>query len=403
MPVRISSFCVFDKYGNQWLDWSSGVLVTNAGHAHPEIVSAIVRQAESHLLHHYCFPAETRAAPAQRLVELAPPELTKAFLLTTGSETTENAIKLARTHGLRQGGPDKITVVTFQNGFHGRTLGAQMAGGTPALKEWIVNLDPNLIQVPFPDGFRCRDQSFALFLRSIAEQGFEPRHIAGVMLETYQGAGSSFAPREYMQQLRAWCTEHEALLICDEVQAGFGRCGTLWGFEHYGIVPDMMCLGKGIASGLPVAAVVGRGDILDQYPPGSMTSTHTGNPICCAAALASIEAILQEGLVENAARQGEVLHTALAALQSEFPAVIGSVQGRGLVAGVHVVQLGREEPDGELAFRIVERCMEKGLLMFSPVGFGGATVKISPPLCVTSEAVQEGVSVLREAFAECTA
>jgi 4-aminobutyrate aminotransferase-like enzyme len=223
------------------------------------------------------------------------------------------------------------------------------------------------------------------------------------MLETYQGGGASFAPTEYMQQLRAWCTEHDALLICDEVQAGFGRCGTLWGFEHYGIVPDLMCLGKGISSGLPLAAVVGRADVMDQYPPGSMTSTHTGNPICCAAALASIEVILKEGLVENAARQGEVLHAGLSELQAEFPDVIGSVQGRGLVAGVHIVRPDSEEPDGDLAFRVVERSLEKGLLMFSPVGFGGATVKIAPPLCVTTEAIREGVSVLREALAECTA
>jgi 4-aminobutyrate aminotransferase/(S)-3-amino-2-methylpropionate transaminase len=400
---RAEGFCVYDRYGNQWLDWSSGVLVANAGHAHPAIVSAIVQQAERHLLHNYCFPSEVRAALAQRLVELAPPELNKAFLLTTGSETTENALKLARTHGLRVGGREKITLVTFHQAFHGRTLGAQMAGGIPSLKEWIVNLDPNIIQVPFPDGFRCKDQSFDLFLRSLREQGFEGRHVAGVMLETYQGGGASFAPPEYMQQLRAWCSEQEAVLICDEVQAGFGRCGTLWGFEHYGIVPDLMCLGKGISSGLPVSAVVGRADLMDQYPPGSMTSTHTGNPICCAAALASIEVLLKEGLVENAARQGEVLHAGLAELQAEFPEVIGAVHGRGLVAGVHVTRRGSEEPDGELAFRVVERCMEKGLLLFSPVGFGGATLKIAPPLCITTEAVQEGVSVLREAFAECTA
>lgn len=400
---RAEGFCVYDRYGNQWLDWSSGVLVANAGHSHPEIVSAIVQQAESHLLHHYCFPSEVRAALAQRLVELAPPQLNKAFLLTTGSEATENALKLARTHGLRKGGRDKITLVTFHHAFHGRTLGAQMAGGIPALKQWIVNLDPNIIQVPFPDEFRCKDRSFDLFLRSIQEQGFKPYHIAGVMLETYQGGGASFAPPEYMQQLRAWCSEHDVILICDEVQAGFGRCGTFWGFEYYGIVPDLMCLGKGISSGLPVSAVVGRADLMDQYPPGSMTSTHTGNPICCAAALASIEVILKEGLVENAARQGEVLHAALAELQAAFPEVIGSVQGRGLVAGVHITRPGSEEPDGDLAFRVVERCMEKGLLMFSPVGLGGATIKIAPPLCVTTEAVQEGVSVLREALEECIA
>jgi len=397
---RAEGCSVYDRYGNQWLDWSSGVLVANAGHGHPQIVAAMVDQAQRPLLHNYCFPSEVRAALAQRLVELAPPGLTKAFLLTTGSETTENAIKLARTHGLKVGGREKITLVTFQNAFHGRTLGAQMAGGLPALKEWIVNLDPNMVQVPFPDGFRCEDTSFDLFERSLAEQGFQPPQIAGVMLESYQGAGASFAPVEYIRQLRAWCDEHQVLLIFDEVQAGFGRCGTLWAFEHYGVVPDLMCLGKGITSGLPLSAVVGRAEVLDLYGPGSMTSTHTGNPVCCAAALASIEVILTEGLIDNAAKQGQVLHSQLADLQAEFSDVIGAVHGKGLVAGLHLVQPGSKEPNGDLAFRVVERCVEKGLLMFSPVGFGGATIKVCPPLCITREAVLEGCAVLREVLTD---
>jgi 4-aminobutyrate aminotransferase / (S)-3-amino-2-methylpropionate transaminase / 5-aminovalerate transaminase len=154
---RAEGIQVYDRWGNQWLDWSSGVLVTNAGHGHPQIRRAIVDQVNHGLVHNYCFPSELRAELVEALARVAPPGLKKVFLLTTGAETCECAIKLARTWGQKLGGPRKITIVTFQNAFHGRTLGAQMAGGIPALKQWIVNLDKDMVQVPFPDGFRCPD------------------------------------------------------------------------------------------------------------------------------------------------------------------------------------------------------------------------------------------------------
>jgi len=392
-------FQVFDAYGNCWIDWSSGVLIANAGHGRAEIVDSIALQARSKLLTDYCFPHEIRARLVERLSSLLPEPLKKVFLLTTGSETVECAIKLCRSHGVKAGGRAKHIVVSFDNAFHGRTLGAQQVGGIPALKEWIVNLDPGFVQVPFPDGFRTADSSFDGFLRALDERKVEPRNVAGVILETYQGGSAAFAPREYMQALRKWCDGHKALLVCDEVQAGFGRTGTLWGFEHYGIVPDLACFGKGISSSLPLAAVAGRPDVMDLYPPGTMSSTHSGNPICCAAALASIDLVLKERLAENAREMGGLLHQGLLAIQSRYPQ-IGWVSGKGLVAGVACVVPGSKEPDGGLAWEVVRRCVEKGVLMFAPVGFGGATVKIFPPLVITREAILESTAVLEEAFAE---
>jgi len=392
---------VYDRWGNMWLDWSSGVLVTNAGHGRKEIRDAIVRQAQHTLLHNYCFPSAIRADLAARLVEVSPEGLDKVFLLTTGSEATECAVKLSRTHGRTVGGDKKIGIVSYVGAFHGRTLGAQMIGGMPALKEWIVNLDPSMWQVPFPDGYWEEDGSFDLFLRSLDEQGVTPDMVAGVIMETYQGMGASFAPVEYAQALADWCAEHDVVLTMDEVQAGFGRTGKMFSFEHYGIVPDLVCCGKGIASGLPLSAVIGRPELMDQYPPGSMTSTHSGNPVCCAAAQASLGLIVNEDLVGNSERIGRVLHAGLGKLKDKYPKAIGDVQGKGLVAGVHVIKDGRKEPDYDLAFDVVCKCMEKGLLMFSPVG--KSTVKIAPPLCVTEEQVRDGVATLEEAFAEVLA
>jgi 4-aminobutyrate aminotransferase-like enzyme len=396
---RAEGFQVFDRWGNKWIDWSSGVLVANAGHGRREIIDAIKRQAESGLLHNYCFPSEIRAQLVERLAMLLPDPLKRIFLLTTGSEAIECAIKLCRTYGVDRGGRSKHVVISYDKAFHGRTLGSQQAGGIPPLKDWIVNLDRGFVQVPFPDGFRTPDSSFAFFERCLAEAGVNPRDVCGVLLETFQGRGSVFAPVEYMRALRRWTEAHDILLVCDEVQAAFGRTGTMWGFEHYGIVPDIAVFGKGISSSLPLSAVAGRSDVMNMHAPASMTSTHTGNPISCAATLASIDLIVKEGLVENARRLGEKLFARLHALKARYPQ-IGSVDGKGLVAGVSMVRPGTLDPDADAAFDIVWRSIEKGVLMFAPVGFGGATVKICPPLMITDAALDESIGAFEEAVAE---
>ncbi len=393
---------VEDWWGNRWIDWSSGVLITNAGHGAKPIMDAIVKQTKTGLLTNYLFPHKLRPKLALMLVERArraAPNVDKCFLLSTGSETTECAIKLCRTRG-RKLDPKKLVMVSFARGFHGRTLGAQQIGGIPALKEWIGNLDPGFVNIEFPDGFRCKDTSFEFFEKQLANLGVDPANVCGVILETYQGGGASFAPAAYIQKLRAWCDRNKALLVFDEVQAGFGRTGAFWGFEHYDVRPDLICCGKGITSSLPLSCLLGNDEVMDMYPPGSMTSTHSANPICCAAAIANLQIIDRQKLVKNCAKMGERLHAGLSKLQRQFPTRIGAVHGKGLVAGVQCVKPGTEEPDGDLAFRVVDLCYKKGLLMFAPVGFGGATVKIAPPLVINATQVDESLAVLAEAFAE---
>ncbi|HEX8984132.1 MAG TPA: aspartate aminotransferase family protein [Bryobacteraceae bacterium] len=399
---RAEGFQVWDAWGNCWIDWSSGVLIANAGHGRAEIRDAIQRQAGIPLLTTYCFPHEMRVRLLERFAGVLPDPLQKIFLLTTGSEAVECAIKLCRTWGVRQGGRSKHIIVSFSNAFHGRTLGSQQAGGTPALKEWIVNLDPGFAQVPFPDGIWSDELGFDSFERQLHEQGVEPQNVAGVILETYQGGTSAFAPRAYMQALRQWCSGHKALLVCDEVQAGFGRTGTLWGFEHYGIVPDLATFGKGISSSLPISAVAGRAEVMDQFPPGAMTSTHTGNPVSCAAALASLDLILKENLAGNARAMGEFLHARLSAIRERTPQ-FGFLAGKGLVAGLVCVHPGTRKPDGEFAWEVVRRALEKGVLMFSPVGYMGSTVKIAPPLMITREGLEDSLDGFEQAVQEATA
>jgi 4-aminobutyrate aminotransferase / (S)-3-amino-2-methylpropionate transaminase / 5-aminovalerate transaminase len=397
---RAEGVSVYDKYGNQWLDWSSGVLVANSGHAAPEVRAAILNQVNRPLLHNYVFPSEERAELVEALAKLAPPDLQKVFLLTTGSEATECAIKLARTHGLRTGGPKKIAIVGAERGFHGRTLGAQQAGGIPGQKSWIINEDPAIVQVPFPDGYWTEDTRFELFRETLETKGIRPAEVAGVLFETYQGVGPDFAPVTYIRQLSEWCKANRALLIFDEVQSGFGRTGKFWAFEHYGVIPDLICCGKGISSSLPLSAVIGRAEIMDQFAPGSMTSTHTGNPVCCAAALANLRKIVAEDLPANAARMGELLDSGLRRIQQRHPAFVGHYSCRGLVGGLQMIKPETKEPDHALAHRIIELCFYKGLLFFAPVGAWGQTVKIAPPLSINEEALTEGLGVLSEAVDE---
>jgi 4-aminobutyrate aminotransferase / (S)-3-amino-2-methylpropionate transaminase / 5-aminovalerate transaminase len=397
---RATGCQVYDRWGNMWLDWSSCVLVANVGHGRPEIVRAIVAAAKKPLLATYVFPHEGRARLCEALAGLAPKGLDKVFLLTTGSEANENAIKLARTHGLKTGGPDKIVLVSFAGAFHGRTLGSQLIGGIAGQKAWIGKRPDGFVQVPFPDGFRTADTRFALFEETLDRQGVRPEQVAGVISESYQGIGPNFFPTEYAQALAAWCRRHGALLIMDEVQSGFGRTGKLFAFEHYGITPDLITCGKGISSSLPLSAVIGRAEIMNAYPPGSMTSTHSASPLAVTAALENLRILKAERLTARAARLERPLRRALEDIAGKHKEHVGAVLCRGLVGGLLLVRPGSSEPDGTTAMAINERCFQKGLLMFAPVGLGGGCVKIAPPLTIAEAALAEGCAVLAEAFQE---
>jgi 4-aminobutyrate aminotransferase-like enzyme len=398
---KAEDFIVSDAWGNRWIDWSSGVLVTNAGHGRKEICAALKEVIEQGLLASYVFAHERRARLTQMLRGLSPdPQKYRVFLMSTGSEATENCIKLSKTYGRQKYGPHKKYLVSFRYAFHGRTMGAQLAGGVEEQKQWMVDRDPSFVQVPFPDGYKNEDTSFDLFLNTLREKGVSPRNVAGVMTETYQGGGPDFFPVDYAQRLEAFCREHDIVMCYDEVQAGFGRTGKMFGYEHYGVRPDLIACGKGISSSLPISAVIGREDIMGLYPPSSMTSTHSGSPLPVAAAIASLEIIQKEGLAERAARLGEILMPELHRLQRKYPQILGCVRGKGLVAGIQVVRPGTKTPDPETALRINIACLQKGLLMFAPVGAHGECLKIAPPLTIPEAALRESIQVLEEAVEE---
>jgi 4-aminobutyrate aminotransferase/diaminobutyrate-pyruvate transaminase/4-aminobutyrate aminotransferase/(S)-3-amino-2-methylpropionate transaminase len=347
------------------------------------------------------FVHEKRAELAKMLQNISPdPSNYQVFILSTGSEATENCIKLAKTYALEKHGPHKKYIVSFNNAFHGRTLGAQLAGGMAKLKTWIIDEGQTFVQVPFPDGYKNEDTSFDLFLSSLKSQGIKPDDIAGVITETYQGVGPDFLPDEYAKKLEEFCRENDIVTIYDEVQSGFGRTGKMFAYEHYGVKPDLIACGKGISSSLPISAVIGREDIMRLYAPGSMTSTHSASPLPVISAIENLKIIIKENLVKKSQKLGKILMPGLKRIQTKYPDVLGCVQGRGLVAGIQVVKDGTKEPDPETAVKINEKCFHKGLLMFAPVGIAGECIKIAPPLIISKKALLEGLHVLEEACDE---
>lgn len=395
---RAEGFQVFDPYGNVFIDFSSGVLIANAGHNHPKINRAILDQVGKGLLSSYIFPNMSRYSFIEALMKHVPAPLSSVLLLSTGSEAIECSIKLAKTAGAKKH-PHKTIIVSFENAFHGRTMGAQLAGGIPALKKWIGNLDPTFVQVPFPDGVYSHYLDFSSFEQSLKEQNINPLDVCAVLMETYQGGIVSFAPQVYMNHLRKWCDTHEVLLIMDEVQSGFCRTGKWWGFEHYGIVPDVIVCGKGVSSSLPLSAVIGTKDLLNQYPPGSMSTTHSANPVSCAAGAASIQVLEEERLDLNAQQLEKIIQAKTALFLKTYRPYIRGIYGKGLVYGIHIQDPLTRLPNHLLAKSIVWNCVQKGLLFFAPVGPSGGTIKINPPLCINSEALEEGLSILEKVLA----
>ncbi len=395
-----------DLDGNIFLDATSGVLVTNIGHSHEAVAEAVKEQLKwFHFA--YCFPYEKRLELVEKLVEITPENLDCVFLLTTGSEAVEAAIKNARRYGIETGGPEKRVIISFKGAFHGRTMGAQMAGGIEPLKSWIGYQDPGLIQVEFPNCYHCwkgRDDysncvDDCVDLVKAKFEELEGR-VAGVLSETYQGRGAIFPPDGYYQKIAEICRENDALLILDEVQAGFGRTGKLFAFEHYNVSPNLLCIGKGVTSSLPLSALIGESRVMNYFEPGSMTSTHGANPVCVAAALASINEILKDDMwiVRNAAETGRFLGDRLMKLKEKYEEV-GNVTGRGMVYGIEMVK-DREtkEPHADLAFQTVLEAYHRGVLLFAPIGAGHNILKINPPLIMGREAAEELTYVIDEAI-----
>jgi 4-aminobutyrate aminotransferase/diaminobutyrate-pyruvate transaminase/4-aminobutyrate aminotransferase/(S)-3-amino-2-methylpropionate transaminase len=387
------------------IDFTSTIFVANSGHAHPRVIKELRKQLDRKLLHTYVFAHEARARFLKKLIAVTPGQFEKAFLLSSGTEATECALKLMRMYG-QTIKPSKLGIVSFQGAMHGRTMAAEMLKGNPASSTWIGYRDPNMYQLPFPypwsapqENSRDYDwgQRFEEDMAALGRKGLDFNSIAGFMIESYLGWGAIFYPRRYIQKLSEFAKRHKCLVVFDDIQGGFGRTGKLFAYQHYGVEPDMLCLGKALSSCLPLSAVIGRRALMDLPDVGSMSSTHSANPLCCAAGLANLEAIEEAGLVKESARKGKILHAYLTRLKSRYARRIAYVFGEGLLAGIlfHDPQTGKI--DTLFPSKVCERAMQKGLLL---VHTGRESIKIGPPLVITDDALWEGLAVLEESIEE---
>ena len=384
---RAHDFNVWDTYSNQFIDFTSGIFVANVGHAN-EIVMSAVDLADC--LHAYAFPTAIRVEYLEALTKWSGFE--KAILHSSGTEATECALKLMRLHG-RKIGKRKGGIVCFDGAFHGRTMGAEMMCGNEKNKSWIGYKDPYVHHMPFPYPWQCRNagQFFRDAIGILAETIDPTREICGFMLETFQGWCAAFYPSEFVQAIERFCRRHNILLCFDEMQSGFARTGRKFGYEHYGVTPDLICVGKAMGGGVPLSGVLGRAEILDAPDAGDLSSTHSANPICCAAGLAVLNEIDRLDLVREAERKGLILYTELEKLTQRFTDKISCVLGNGLIAAVLF------NGPHEFVSRVVERCYQKGLLL---IHTGRESIKIGPPLTIADDALIEGVQVIGEAISE---
>jgi 4-aminobutyrate aminotransferase-like enzyme len=405
MPVvwdRAIDYQVFDAWGNIWIDFTSTIFVANSGHANPHIKKALQDTINKDLLHTYNYPSKIRSQFLKKLVEVSPSYLNKAYLMSTGTEATECLIKLIRMHG-KIIGKRKPGVVSFLGAYHGRTMGAAQIGGTVQSQEWIGYKDPNIHQVPFPYEWdlqgRDHKEVFYDHLNLLKVKGVNPEtDICGFVLESYIGWSAGFIPEGYIKELASFCVQHSILLSFDEVQGGFGRTGKTFVFEHYGVQPDLIACGKGISSSLPLSPVVGRGDILDLPDVGSMSSTHSANPLSCAAGLANLEVLFDKQVIKLSQAKGIFLHERLNVIKEKSLGYIKHVTGRGLLAALVFHNPQTNEPEKLLPSYICEKAMQSGLLL---IHTGRESIKIAPPLTISIEALEEGLDALASAILEC--
>ncbi|HEY6765146.1 MAG TPA: acetyl ornithine aminotransferase family protein [Candidatus Sulfotelmatobacter sp.] len=392
---------ITDVDGNEFYDFSAGIAVTSTGHCHPDVVGAIQKQA-GELIHMSGtdFYYESMVHLAERLSKIAPmcgPH--RVYYGNSGAEAIECALKLARYHTRRP------NVIAFYGAFHGRTMGAlSLTASKPQQRRRFAPLMPGVTHVRYPDVYRgCSggQQEADAFAhgcaRFIEEKLFKttlpPEEVAAIFVEPVQGEGGYVvAPTVFMQELRRICDRHGILLVVDEVQSGIARTGKWWAVEHTGVEPDMVCIAKGIASGMPLGITMTRAEIMD-WIPGSHASTFGGNPVCIAAALATLDVIEKEHLLENSTTVGDHIRQRMSNWPSKLK-LVGDIRGRGLMIGIEIVKdKGTKEYGSAERDQIVELAFERGVLF---LGCGPSTVRLCPSLIVTKEQADVAVDVLEE-------
>ncbi|MGF2686829.1 4-aminobutyrate--2-oxoglutarate transaminase [Marinobacter sp. DUT-3] len=388
---------LWDVEGKRYIDLGSGIAVVNTGHNHPKVQAAVQAQLEK--FSHTCVmvtPYESAVELAEKLNDAAPGDTPKkTVFVTTGAEAVENCVKIARAHTGRSG------VIAFQGGFHGRTnLTMGLTGKIAPYKAGFGPFPGEIYHAPYPNeyhGVSTEDSLAALNMLFTCD--IEPSRVAAIIIEPVQGEGGFYpAPPAFMQALRKLCDQHGILLIADEIQTGFARTGKMFASEYAGIEPDLMTMAKGIAGGFPIAAVVGKAEVMDSPLPGGLGGTYGGSPLGCAAALAVLDVIKEEQLCERAVHVGDRIVERLHGLQTKYPQTIGNIRNLGAMIAMELVSDGDvNQPNAELTKALVGEAARQGLVLLS-CGIRGNVIRFLPALTITDALISESMDLLEQTF-----
>ena len=397
-PVRAEGSEVWDAEGRRYIDFAGGIAVLNVGHRHPKVMDAVRHQLDAYT--HTAFqvlPYEPYVAVCERLNAIAPFRgAAKSILFSTGAEAVENAIKIARAATGRPG------VIAFAGGFHGRTALAMALTGkvAPYRKKFGIS-PPGIYHLPFPSpdhGIGSHDVLKALDLLFRAD--IDPANVAAIIIEPVQGEGGFLpAPTDLLAALRRVCDKHDIVFIDDEIQTGFARTGRMFGIQHSGVEPDLVTVAKSLGGGFPLSGVIGRATIMDAAEPGGLGGTFAGNPVACAAALAVLDVIEEEGLVQRANAIGGTIRQALTSFESRNDTVpMASIRGPGAMIGFDVVkERGTLDPDPEATKRVTQAALGEGLVLLT-CGVNGNTIRLLSPLTIPEPILEEGLQMLGRAL-----
>jgi 4-aminobutyrate aminotransferase/(S)-3-amino-2-methylpropionate transaminase len=390
---------LWDADGRRYIDFAGGIAVVNSGHMHPHVKAAVIKQLDAGFTHTCLMITPYRVAVelAEKLNALAPgPTPKKTMLVTTGAEAVENAVKIARAYTGRAG------VIAFGGGFHGRTYMAMaLTGKVSPYKVGFGPFPGDVYHAPFPVPYHGVTTEHSLeALEHIFKYDIEPNRVAAIIIEPVLGEGGFYAaPAEFMKALRALCDKHGIVFIADEIQTGFARTGRMFAMEHYGIEPDLMTVAKSLAGGFPLAAVVGKAQMMDAPITGGLGGTYAGSPVSCAAALAVLEVMEKEKLPARAVQVGDLITQRLRKLQSQFTCV-GEVRGMGAMVAMELVRnRDPHAPDADLAKALVQRAGLNGLVLLS-CGLYGNVIRILVPLTASDALIGEGLDIVEKSLRE---
>jgi len=381
---------IWDVEGKRYIDFGSGIAVCNTGHSHPKVVEAVKAQVDK--FSHTCVmvnPYEVAVELAEKLTAIAPGQSEKkAIFVSTGAEAVENCVKIARAHTGRRG------VIAFNGAFHGRTnLTMALTGKITPYKNLFGPFPGDIFHAPYPIELHDITVKQSLkALENLFKVDIAPSDVAAIIVEPVQGEGGFYAaPAEFLQALRKLCDEHGIVLIADEIQTGFGRTGKMFSFEHAGVEADIMTMAKGIAGGFPIAAVVGKSEIMDAPLPGGLGGTYGGSPTACAAALTVLDIIEEENLVERSVQLGAIFSERLTALQAQHPQLISDVRNQGAMIAIELMIDGDiEQPNVALTQALIAGAAEHGLVLLA-CGFYSNVLRFLPALTISDELANEGI------------